>query len=65
MEMGEVELLPLLFSLLIRGFRVGGGILPPCPHHHPDSTSGLPSLFLRPELLVTGMVRLPLCRILG
>jgi hypothetical protein len=56
---------PLLFFFLIQGFRFGGGILPSLHRHHMGGSPDMPSLFPRSQLLVAGMVRFLLRRILG
>jgi hypothetical protein len=46
-QIGEVDLLPLVFFLLARGFRFGGGTPhPPHPRCHPGGTPGLLLYFL-------------------
>jgi hypothetical protein len=47
---------PLLFFLFVTGFRFRGGILPSRPCLHLGGTPSLPSLFLCPQLLITGTV---------
>jgi hypothetical protein len=62
-EIVEVELLPPPRPPHSR-IQVWWGILPQLPHRHASGTLGLPSLFLRSQLLVVGTVRFPLRYIL-
>jgi hypothetical protein len=62
---GRCNYFSLLFFFLIRGFRFGGGIVPPRLFRHPGDTLGLPSLFPCPQLLIVGTIDFLLCRILG
>jgi hypothetical protein len=55
-ERGEVELLPPPILCPRPWIQVQRGYPPPLPRRHLSGDLGLPSLFLRPQLLTTSMV---------